>query len=201
MVLYNPKTLTLFKRGDDFKVKPWLFTDQRFGLLNYWLVTEKMDGMSVILSANSENYGIHGRSPNTQFTPEQESFLHDQTSAAIGRLSKHILYDGKKVDIYAELVGPGVNGNSHNFKDLQLYVFDVRINDFWLDWTNTASVAQDADLVTVPVIYTMTLPEIVRLVRDTPQTEYFEGIVARSDPYLYNNKGERLMFKLKAKDF
>jgi hypothetical protein len=201
MVLYNPKTLTLFKRGDDFKVKPWEFTDRRFDLLRYWLVTEKKDGMSIILSITPDEWSIHGRSANTKFSDEQSAFLHDEINKAIYNLRQHPVYDGKTIDIYAELVGPGVNGNSHNFKNLQLYAFDVRINDFWLDWTNMASVVQDAGMVTVPIIYTMLLQEIIRYVRDTPRDEYFEGIVARSDPYLYNNKGERLMFKLKVSDF
>lgn len=201
MVKYNPKTPTLFVRGNDQKVRPWEYKDQRFDLINRWVVTEKKDGMSVILSANQENYGIHGRTPTTRFSAEQESFMHDQTSAAIGRLGQHPRYNGKTVDIYAELVGPGAHGNPHNLKELQLYVFDVRINDYWLDWNNLQSVIADAGLESVPLIGVKAMPGIVGMIRGRPQGEYFEGIVARTDPYLYNNKGDRVMFKLKVSDF
>lgn len=37
---------------------------------------------------------------------------------------------------------------------------------------------------------------------DSDNREYMpEGIVARSDPLLFNRKGERVMWKLKMKDF
>jgi hypothetical protein len=31
-------------------------------------------------------------------------------------------------------------------------------------------------------------------------SKLIEGVVARTDPYLYNERGQRIMFKLKGKD-
>lgn len=205
MILYNPKTPTLFRRGDDFKVTDVL-TDERFALLNEWLVTIKYDGQSVILSVSPDSYGYHGRTANTRFSDAQASFMHDQASVVSKRLRQHPVYEGKDVAIYAELIGPGINGNKHELDEFELHVFDVRINGFWLDWFNMVGVCDDSCLEPVRNIggsAMLTLDEIVSIVKNKAGRggEYFEGVVARSDPYLYDNKGNRLMFKLKATDF
>ena len=202
-ILYNPKTPTLFRRGDDFKVTNQL-TDQRFTQVKDWLVTHKMDGMSVIMSINPNDWGIHGRTANTKFNEAQESFMLDQISQAIRNLRTYPLYDDKQVHVYAELLGPGINGNKHNLDKFQLKVFDIRIDDYWLDWDNMRSVCYDAGITPVERIglRRFSIDDIVALVKeriDSP--EYFEGVVARSDPYLYNNRGNRLAFKLKVTDF
>lgn len=205
MTLYNPKTKTLFKRGDDFKVTGVL-TDERYSQLKGWLVTNKDDGCSTILSITPDDYSYHGRTANTRFSDAQASFMHDQASVVSKRLRQHPVYEGKDVAIYAELIGPGINGNKHELDEFELHVFDVRINGFWLDWFNMVGVCDDSCLEPVRNIggsAMLTLDEIVSVVKNKAGRggEYFEGVVARSDPYLYDNKGNRLMFKLKATDF
>lgn len=201
--MYNPKTRTLLKRGDNFKVINEL-TDERFAQLNGWLVTNKMDGTSVILSIG-DNPSFHGRTANTKFSAGQSAFMEYQLrESAYCIRSQHPMYDGKQIDIYAELVGPGINGNKHNLDEFELHVFDVRIDGFWLDWGNMLSVVADAELDPVRRLglAKLDIDDIIAIIDDrSTGLEYFEGIVARSDPYLYDNRGNRLMFKLKVSDF
>lgn len=207
MVLFNPKTKTLFRRDPaTFKVTNEL-TDQRYAQIKDWLVTEKMDGMSVILSINTEDHTYFGRSRNTNFNTAQQQFMNEAFHSTHYNLFK-IGFE-KPVDIYAELVGPGVQGNPHNLDALSLYVFDVRVNDFWLDWDNVCDIAEKAGVQTVRVIHPLRKRleaiDVVRYVTDMAEhgtgPYYCEGYVARTDPYLYDNMGNRIMFKLKVTDY
>lgn len=208
MVLFNPKLLTLFKRDDKFKVIPGEYTNPRFAQVGEWLVTEKMDGTSVILSIHNGvdgGYSYYGRTAKSQFTPAMSEFLDDAASMALFSLAD---YGINQVDLYAELCGPGIQGNPHGLTEMKLFVFDVRIGDFWLDWTNVKDVAAQAGLETVyeyPGTHTV---ESMLMDLDPNHKlhiplgdKYLEGFVARTDPLLYDNQGNRIMWKLKVSDF
>ena len=203
MVLYNPKTKTLFERDDKFKVKVGRLTDERFGFVNQWLVTEKMDGTSVILSVGKDGDDFHGRTAKSQFTPAMTAFLSVQTALACSNLYDHGI---EEADIYAELFGEGIQGNPHGMEGMHLRVFDVRIGGFWLDWVNMCDVARKAGLNRVQPLGVCDIDTAVRYVRDeqtgwTGSPDYAEGVVARTEKYLYDNQGNRLTWKLKRKDF
>lgn len=206
MVLFLGKTKTLFRRDlSTFKVTGEL-TDERYRQVRDWLVTEKMDGMSVILSITPGDCAYYGRSDKTNFNAVQAIFMEQELNYAAT-----MLYQGgfeKSVNLYAELVGPGVQGNPHNLDALTLRVFDARINDFWLDWDNVCDIATRAGLETVKVIHPLKkrlkMLDVIWFIKDTasnPSGEYLEGYVARTDPYLYDNMGNRIMWKLKVTDY
>lgn len=203
MVLYNPKTKTLFQRDDKFKVIPGYLTDVRYGLINKWLLTEKMDGTSVILSTKNRGYSFHGRTAKSQFTPAMQQFLDYEAQSAANNLY-HSMVD--EADIYAELYGEGIQGNPHGVDGMHLRVFDVRIGGFWLDYENMCDVAEKAGLRTVRYMGICDIPTAVDFVRSRQigtigRTDYVEGVVARTALNLYDNQGNRLTWKLKRKDF
>lgn len=203
MVLFNPKCKTLFRRNlETFKVTDEL-TDERYRQIPSWLLTEKMDGMSVILSIDPDGVShYYGRSAKTNFDTEKSIFMEQELNYAETMLHQNGVH--KAVDIYAELVGPGVQGNPHNLDALTLRVFDVRVNDFWLDWDNVCDIAEKAGLLTVhcwgryPVQDAISVVSSYKSFDDVP---YFEGYVARTDPYLYDNMGNRIMWKIKVSDY
>lgn len=205
MVLYNPKCKTLFKRDDKFKVTDEL-TDSRFWQIGQWVATRKMDGTSVILSIHNGvdgGYSFYGRTAKSQFTPAMSEFLDDAASNALFSLADEGVY---QADIYAELFGQGIQGNPHGMEGMHLRVFDVRIGGYWLDWENVDDVAAKAGLTPVDVMFVGSADEIARYVQSVADTNYegapyFEGIVARTDPWLYDNQGNRMMFKLKVSDY
>ena len=205
MVVYNPKTKTLFERDDKFKVKAsrWFLTEQRFGYIDKWLLTEKMDGTSVILSIGKDGDDFHGRTAKSQFTPAMTAFLSVQTALACSRLYDHGI---EEADIYAELFGEGIQGNPHGMEGMHLRVFDVRIGGFWLDWYNMINVVSKAGLEHVPSLGFTDIEVGTEFVRSAQvatvgTTGYVEGVVARTEEYLYDNQGNRLTWKLKRKDF
>ncbi len=111
-VVFNPKCKTLFQRNEKFKINVGQFTDDRFPLIDTWLVSEKLDGCSCILSRRFDCLQWFGRSMSSKFNPNQED--------AIQRIITYVedmQPEFPNVDIYGEFVGPGIN-----VKDIKLVV-------------------------------------------------------------------------------
>ena len=81
----------------------------------------------------------------------------------------------------------------------------------WRTWEDVRMVADVLGLDTVPVVEEKgTIPQIIEYVYRAPRSDTSvldgagelasEGVVARTDPYLYDFRGDRVMFKLKRKD-
>lgn len=207
-VLYNPKCKTLFKRDENFKVIPSMtaLTDPRFEFVSDrgWVVTKKMDGMSIILAWDGWDFKFHGRSPKTDFNTPQLEYLQGVAGKIRPNMVEH--FDEIPVHIYAEFVGPKINGNKHGYGEYHLFVFDVRIGGFWLDWHNVVDVAQKVELQTVRRIHELERGGLEKIYREVSAlarvgtSQYFEGVVCRTDPYFYTAQGDRVMFKLKLTD-
>jgi len=122
--------------------------------------------------------------------------------------------------LYGEGYGPGIQKGGGDYADqMQFALFDVVTTapdtrrELWRPWSEVEQVAEYLDLRTVPYLGTnWSLEQCVEHVLDdtyysdlafwgtgTKEREP-EGIVARTDPYLYDFRGHRVMFKLKGKD-
>ena len=83
------------------------------------------------------------------------------------------------------------------------------VADRW--WLGVEAVREIGEKVGVPVVpylgVFLGLEDVVEFVRSRPATQLSlqggpaEGIVSRTDPLLYDNQGQRIMYKLKWKDF
>ena len=208
MVTYNPKTETLYNRGDDFKVTD-KFRKPEFGLIKDWTFYEKVDGTSVILHYEQllTNSTFYGRTARSKFNSNQSRFmvyaLRRTHEAAVSILATHML---ASLDVYAELVGPDLQGNPYMFGGYRLYVFDMRVNDKnWLDSSNVENNCAILGLDSVPFMGVESTHYISELVRrgftSAIRAVESEGVVMRTDPLLYDNRGNRIVAKLKHSDF
>jgi hypothetical protein len=201
-----PKIETLWNRGDDFKVMPGDFRMPEFVLVKSWLITEKIDGRNHRVILNVDGTVEHrGRTDRAQFADfeleaAQRIIDDDLVRAAFDRGSQAVLY--------GELYGPKIQKGGVYGDEIQFRLFDVRVGDWWLNWRDVEDVAQKINVSTVPLIYE---DEFLPTCKDE-LGDYFtdgsyvggdrpEGIVARTDPLLFTRRGERLMWKLKFKDF
>ena len=120
------------------------------------------------------------------------------------------------ITLYGEAYGARIQRGGGDYRrdgDVSFRLFDVLVAEkHWLTWENVVGVAQSVGVKTVPVLdYGQAKTEdIVAMARDgfkslvaeeegTPRLA--EGIVARTDPYLFDNNGRRVVFKTKTKDF
>jgi hypothetical protein len=125
------------------------------------------------------------------------------------------------VVLYGEGYGPKIQAGGGNYrKDASFVLFDVRIDGFWLDRANVDDIARKLGIDSVPVIGYGTLYQAESIVRSGQtvagmSVEKYgpgylksqwgdfeaEGIVARPVVPLFNRKGERIIAKIKGKDY
>lgn len=117
------------------------------------------------------------------------------------------------VTLFGEGYGPGIQGavgaaygeaNLDGGKHKQFRLFDVNVSGAWLSWENVEDVARKLGVHTAPVLaYGVSLEEAKSYVSTSdliPASPHIEGIVARTDPYLFDGRGNRVMFKYKTRD-
>jgi hypothetical protein len=84
-------------------------------------------------------------------------------------------------------------------------LFDVTIEDYWLHREDVKDIGSKVDAEVVPLVGTGTLYDMVSMVRNGVESVWgefpAEGLVARPKAELFTRHGNRIITKLKAKDF
>jgi len=209
-----PKIETLFDRDEKtFKVKEEAIRLPEFSNVKKWWITEKIDGTNVRVVYNPSVIHFHGRTENAQmptFLLEylQKTFTLDKFRSAFSELAREVV-----VTLYGEGYGAKIQkGGNYRPNDVCFRLIDVLVGNWWLEPENIEDVALKMGIKTVPVIGVMTLEEAVQLIKSKPMSivakedsenlNYpMEGIVARSYPLMLRRNGERVIWKLKNKDF
>ena len=130
----------------------------------------------------------------------------------------------KSATIYGEGYGPKtVAGSGKYRKDVSFRLFDSLVKDdnadWWLERKNLEIVARKLGIKCVPILGTIdffptSVEDLQKIFIDSNNRNRLvaieeggmvdmipEGIVAMTDPPLTNRKGERVIWKLKIKDF
>ena len=216
-----PKIETLYNRSKEtFKVLPNELRLPEFGLINQWLVTEKIDGTNVRVILTPEgSVEIRGRTDKAQFNPVvlktlQDIFPPEKVQAAFEQEDEGKWGLWPTVILYGEGYGEKIQKGGKYRKGQSFRLFDVRVDEWWLNWDNVTNVAQELGIYTAPSLGMIdALPrsadDLTRFAQAS-EVAWFEkgdsavapeGIVARTDPLLFNRSGDRVMWKLKFKDF
>ena len=216
-----PKIDTLYNRDDKHFVIAGQLRRPEFGIIKTWSLTEKIHGRNtrITLFDNGEvEYG--GKTDDAEIPPEllkylMETFSPEKMKAALWLPNK---IRPKRATIYGEGYGPKmVPGSGIYRKDISFRLFDCLIDgidgSWWLERKNIEDVANKLGIKTVPIIRHIDyLPTTVQQLQEILSDSIVareengivaipEGIVAKSEPLLYDKKGDRLMWKLKMKDF
>jgi len=215
-LVYYPKISTLWKRGDNFGVQPGVWGLPEFECINLWDYYEKIDGMNVSFDffrgvpwpEVTPGLEIRGRGLDTNWKMDQMNYLRS-ISASIGdyvrkSMDEHQL---KSYEIFGELYGPGIQKGGVYGDRILFRMFDIRVDEeVWLDMSALEEASMGLMIQTAPLIGRTTAIEISDQVSygipsRIAESHIMEGVVARPTARLYNMKGERVMFKLKTKDF
>jgi hypothetical protein len=198
---------TLFERGDDFVVDPSHLKKSVLATISEWDVTEKIDGTNIrVMLSESGEVQLGWRTNNAQIPADLiirllQMFPVDKMKAAFwidGNPSQAILY--------GEGYGAGIQKGGTYRSDKSFILYDVLCGGkWWLDRTAVDDVATKLGIDTVPYLGRMKLNQIISLVRNPfPSkigTGMAEGIVARPIETLFDKRGERIIIKLKTRDF
>lgn len=210
-----PKIETLYTRNDKFKVTTTLRLPE-FGLIKTWLFTEKIDGTNVrIMLFQDGRIEYRGRTDRAQFHPNLTRYLTDTFTPEKVRGVFERDDDGwPPVIIYGEGYGPKIQSGGKYRDDIAVRIFDVKIGEWWLNWESVQEIAINLNIKTAPCLghfldYLPTCKAELLDIVDFSEVAYTEGkhqvqaegIVARTDPLLFDRRGNRVMWKLKFKDF
>lgn len=171
-----------------------------------WYGTEKIDGTNIRIMWDGANVVIGGKTDGAQLHSELVKNLQDQFMTISQRQKFLEKFGDKQVCFYGEGYGPGIQKGGGNYRESKGFIlFDVMVGGSWLNHGNVIGIAETFGVDIVPTVVEGTLEELIAYVEGKPKSTFgdfeMEGIVARPAFVLSNNYGERLITKIKVKDF
>lgn len=202
------KIQTVFLRNPDTNFKTLLegeFTLPEFKYLamNEWVFTEKVDGTNIRVMFDGQRITFGGRTDNAQIPALLITRLQD---VFIPQLETFKIKFADGVCLYGEGYGAKIQKGGGSYRQDQGFtLFDVRIGDLWLERSSVEEIATTLKCDFVPIIGTGTLYEMVEKVKHGFNSFWgnfeAEGIVARPSVELQCRNGDRIITKLKHRDF
>jgi len=203
-----PKINTVFKRDISTKFKTiidggWSQSEFEYLANNMWIFTEKVDGTNIRVMWNNENkiLTFGGKTDNAQIP----AFLVNKLQQMFKLEVFDSMFDAS-VCLYGEGYGAKIQKGGGNYRQDQSFVlFDVKIENWWLQRKDVVDLASKLGIEVVPIIGLGTLFNMVELVKKGFQSTWgsfeAEGVVARPEVELQTRSGNRIITKLKCKDF
>lgn len=201
---------TVFKRDPSTKHKSLImgdYSNDAFQYLrdNVWTFTEKIDGTNIRVMFDGDKVSFGGKTdaasiPATLIDRLRERF---DTPMNLEAMSK-AFPDG--VCLYGEGYGAKIQKGGGNYRpDQDFVLFDVKVGDWWLLRENVFDISVMLNIEIVPVIGVGTLGDMVDMARAGFNSQWgnfqAEGIVARPSVELKQRNGDRIITKIKTKDF
>lgn len=206
------KIQTCFKRDEKTKKtieNDWTLPEFEYLKDNTWVFTEKVDGTNTRVMWNGQTVVFGGKTEDAQMPMH---LLYKLQELFEGTIKKQLFIEKfgiepTEVCLYGEGYGQKIQAagklyipDGHDF-----VLFDVKIGDWYLQREDVEDIASHFGIKVVPIIGGGTLTEAIEMTRKgiTSQWGDFtaEGIVARPKTELKTRKGERLITKIKHKDF
>lgn len=203
------KIQTIFKRDPETKFRTLLegeYSLPEFEYLanNRWVFTEKVDGTNIRVHFKDGGFKFYGKTDKAQiFTPLLNKLIdkfQPQTERFIEKFGENA-----DVCLYGEGYGTKIQSGGNYRSDQGFVLFDVAIDGLWLQRANIEDIAQSFGLDIVPIIGEGTLIEMVECARSGIKSTWgdfqAEGYVARPAVEMQTRRGERIITKIKCKDF
>lgn len=203
-----PKIETLFNRDKDtFKVITDEIRCPEFSAIKWWHVTEKVDGTNIRVGLENGKRVVNGRTDNAQIPATLYAVL--ETLLPEEKI-KAALPECENLVLFGEGYGPKIQSGGNYSTEQSFCLFDVWVNGIWLEQENVQDVAGKLGVKFAPVVSGgCDLQDAIELAKmkhsylamTHDKSGPTEGIVARSKPLLLDRRGNRVMWKLKVKDF
>jgi len=175
---------------------------------NEWVWTEKVDGTNIRVMWDGKTVIFGGKTDNAQIPNFLVNRLNEIFNTTPAKLKiKEVFGEEGGVCLYGEGYGAKIQaGGGDYIPDGQDFIlFDINIGGVWLERDNVEDIATKLGVDIAPIIGKGTLLEAIEKVRegfDSPIGKAkSEGLVLRPATELVNRMGERVITKIKHKDF
>lgn len=211
-----PKIQTIWKRDKCNIIIPNDFTKPEFRWLKdcKFRCEEKIDGTNIrveihITEDGSLSYEFAGRTSRAIIPTHLLDKLN--TLFTQKRLSE-VFEDNKDchITLYGEGYGRKIqsNGARYLYNDVNFILFDIKIDNWWLNREDVDIIARKLGIEVVPIVGYMSIAEACRFVQTgfksliaQDETLNAEGLVLKTPSNLLMRNGERIVLKVKEGDF
>lgn len=208
MTTYN-KIETLFNRDVEGS-KRLIEGDYRSEAVKFlkdapWQFTEKIDGTNIRIMWDGHKVSYGGRTERASIPAHLmnkliELFGNDETEQLFEQT-----FGEKEVILFGEGYGVKIQSGGLYRPDVSFIPFDVMINGNYQSREMVECAAKQFNLEIVPILFEGTLDDGVAYVKSKPMSTIgkapMEGVVARPKVELNDRCGNRLIVKIKVKDF
>lgn len=175
---------------------------------NKWIFTEKVDGTNIRIFWDGYKVNCFPRKKNS----EMPKFLREKLEQMFLTNEVEELFEQqfglKEVILFGEGYGAKIKDVGSKYrKDNSFMLFDVMINGNYQPRETVEEIATMLNIDVVPIIFTGTIHEAIEFVMEHPKSKiseddlYMEGLVGRPEIELKDRCGNRVIVKIKWKDF
>ena len=205
MVKYH-KIQSMYKRKENGNIIRGEYAIPEFDYLknNICEWVEKVDGTNIRIILDQKTLYIRGKSDRAEIPIFLMAALRNTFTEKLLLETFDEALD-VPVCLYGEGYGQKIQKGSKYRNDNGFVLFDVKIGNTWMDRQTKESIAKDLKIDIVPVVGKGTLIEAADFVRNGFTSAWgdfiAEGLVMRPVVDLLNRKSNRIITKIKYKDF
>ncbi len=173
-----------------------------------WVFTEKVDGTNIRVVWDGHCVVFYGRTDGAQIP---STLVNKLNSLFMGTANEQLFeqkFGATPVTIYGEGYGSNIQAGAGLYsKDADFIVFDVEVGNIFLERENVEEIAKAFNCKVVPIVITGTIQEAVALVKTAPKSliaqepKEMEGVVGTPLVRIYDVQGNRIIVKVKVRDF
>ena len=205
------KIQSVFKRDKNNNYKTFLYGQYsipEFEILKdiVWEGTEKFDGMNM---RAEYTYGtlkeIYGKTEKAKIPNDLRSRM---LTIFTNETAQELDMPQECVTFFGEGIGAGIQKGGYYSDNKDFVLFDVNVNGVWLSRKSVKDIAIKLGCESSNVVFTGNLHEAIETVRHGNlranwNNEWYdmEGLVLRPHVELRTNRGDRIITKIKRRDF
>ena len=183
--------------------KPWVQMFYETEIKMY--ASEKIDGTSVGIVWNGERISFVGHTEKSEFCPRYLEYLNNTFGTPEFESVIEEIFGDRPVTIYGEGISKDYNVH-YGFPEGNFIMYDIQnSNGTFYNREAVKEIAKKLDLI-YPWEELMTLKEAIDFIKTRPSSRLnpdnkMEGLVLRAPLELYTNNGDRVICKVKVRDF
>ena len=173
---------------------------------NEWEFTEKIDGTNIRIYWDGHKITFGGRTerasiPSHLVNKLNEIFLNEETEQLFEQK-----FGEMEVILFGEGYGTKIQACGNDYRpDVGFILFDVLIGGNYQSRESVENIAKAFALEIVPIVLRGTIQEAVDFIKTKPNSTIgkakMEGVVGRPKVELHDRCGNRLIVKIKCRDF
>lgn len=177
-----------------------------------WVWTEKIDGTNIRIMWDGKQVRFGGKTDDAQIPTFllkvlQDTFTVDKMAAQFGQLETD--KPAPCVCLYGEGYGAKIQKGGNYLPDRTDFIlFDCKVDNWWLQRESLEDIARKLEIKIVPMVGRGTLLQAVGYAKTGYKSviahnkEYLaEGLIMKPSIDLFNRRGDRIVAKIKYKDF